>query len=74
MSTAESIGNQFGYICPKCKQGDDLSVVVQVWAKLFPDGTDADGDHEFDGPSSAKCGCGWGGKVSQLLRADDFED
>src|SRR6266852_4175107 len=34
MSTVESIGNQFGYLCPKCKQGDDLEIVGDIEPRL----------------------------------------
>jgi hypothetical protein len=45
MSNAESVGNQHGYLCPKCGKGDELTIfaTVSVKARLFPDGTDNDG-------------------------------
>jgi rubredoxin len=68
------LGNQFGYLCPKCKQGDKLSVVVQAWAKMLPDGTDADGDQEWDENSGASCGCGWEGKIRDLTKLPDEDE
>lgn len=71
---AETVGNQFGYLCPECHKGDELSVAAVVWAKLYPDGSDVEGDHEWDGNSAIVCGCGWSGKVHKLLKAVGFED
>ena len=72
-NTPETIGNQFGYLCPNCNQGDNLSVVALVSVELCPDGTDADGNHEWDDSSMASCSCGWQGKVSDFKQAENFE-
>jgi hypothetical protein len=75
-NTPETIGNQFGYLCPKCKQGDCLSVAATVWVGFEPYGTDAlDSNHEWGQESGAYCSnCDWHGVVSELERAENFED
>jgi hypothetical protein len=60
------LGNDFNYLCPKCKKGDNLSIEIKVWATLCPDGTDVEGqDHEWEDTSRAICKCGWEGTVSR---------
>jgi hypothetical protein len=74
-NTPDTIGNQFGYLCPECSKGDDLRVVASVSVKLMSDGTDnTDSDTEWDDASSACCGCGWGGHVKDFKQAENFED
>jgi hypothetical protein len=75
----EETGNQFGFICPECSQGDELDIVAQIWVRLFPDGSDPDEahntDHEWDDGSPAYCeACGWHGHVKDLLVIDEEED
>jgi hypothetical protein len=74
--TAEEIGNQHGFTCPECHQGDGLSISaeVQVMARLCPDGTDNDGgDTTWDDDSAAVCSCGWEGSVEKLVVEDVSE-
>lgn len=72
---AEELGNDHGLQCPKCNAGDSLSIEVLRWANLLPTGTDDEpGDTEWDDPSNAQCGCGWTGKVSELLTIELDED
>ena len=70
--TAEELGNQFGYKCPKCGRGDYLHITVTRSVALCPDGTDDDtGDTEWDEKSPASCGdCQWAGLVSALVTVE----
>ncbi len=60
--------------CPVCGNDGELDIVASVYVRLTTDGTDADesenGNHEWNTESSASCGCGWEGKVSQLSSAE----
>jgi hypothetical protein len=73
INTPETVGNQFGYLCPKCKQGDDLYVESRTVVGLCDDGTFDVGDQEWDGNSGARCGCGWAGRVDEFMEAENFE-
>lgn len=68
-------GNMFGLSCPKCGSEDRIDICIEVWARLTPDGTDADGPlnggHEWDGSSVAVCDCGWGGTVKELVETGE---
>jgi len=71
---SENIGNQFNYLCPKCKKGDQLSVVVSVWARLTWDGSETDGfEQEWDHASRAACKCGWNGIVEDFIVLSEGE-
>lgn len=69
-----TVREEWGVICPACRKDDGLEVTVKVWAKLSVDGTDAEGDHEWDSESPCVCACGWKGEVSQARAACDEED
>ena len=69
--TCEELGNQHGFKCPKCGQGDQLSIAAVQWHDLLPDGTDNHGDVEWDDDSVAKCNsCDWCGTVAQLKQVE----
>ena len=70
---SESIGNQHNYLCPNCKTGNQLQVVVSVWADLVHDGTTIDSNDEWDGASLARCACGWNGLVSDFIELPEGE-
>jgi RecJ-like exonuclease len=72
---SESIGNDFRFLCPKCKRGNQLSIEIKVWATLVPDGSDIEGqDHEWDSDNRASCKeCKWQGKVSDFVELPEGE-
>lgn len=47
-TNAQKLGNQFGLRCPTCLRGDDLRIVASTWVRLFPDGSESDGDQEWE--------------------------
>lgn len=56
--------NQFDMTCPECGDDSEIEVAALVWVKLVHDGTEADGDHEWDDDSPCRCNaCGFTGKV-----------
>jgi hypothetical protein len=74
VQTPETVGNQFGYLCPRCGQGNTLVVSAMIWVALLSDGTENDtSDTEFDRRSPARCRCGWTGKVGDFKQAENFE-
>ena len=71
--TCEELGNQHGFQCPKCGQGDRLSIAAVQWHDLLPDGTDNHGDVEWEDESPAMCNapdCGWHGTVADLKQVE----
>jgi hypothetical protein len=66
---SESLGNDFGYLCPACKRGDRLQILIPVWSDLTPDGHVIEpSDDEWDQESRARCGCeGFDGLVRELI-------
>ena len=72
MATSQEIGNQHGYLCPKCKSGESIRIAARVWADLLPDGADtSESDTEWTDTSNALCcDCLWEGKVSDLLTVE----
>lgn len=74
VTTAEEVGNQFGHLCPACNKGDGLTVNFIGTCRLFPSGTDDEGDHEWDSNSQAQCNCGWFGHVRDFKEVENFEE
>ena len=73
--TPDDLGNGFGYACPRCGSGEHVRVAATVWADLRPDGTDHDGDTEWEDSSAAMCGsCDWSGMVSDLVTIENFTE
>lgn len=73
--TAEEIGNSFGLTCPECKKGDNLRLAFNGLCSLTIDGTEDDGDHEWDNDSFAMCrNCDWQGTVRELGEEEVRDD
>jgi hypothetical protein len=58
-----SVAEAWGLRCPQCGDDENLNIQCSVWVKLFEDGTETDGDHDWDSNSPASCSCGWEGRV-----------
>jgi hypothetical protein len=75
VSTNEELGNQHGYQCPECGEGDGLHLQVMLWVSLLPEGTETDaGDTEWGDEDRARCDCGWKGQVKDLNELDADEE
>ena len=73
--TVSDVGNQHGYLCPKCDKGDSLYIAAVVTAALLPDGCDtSNSDTEWDEVSTAWCGCGWSGTTGEFTVVEVEED
>lgn len=64
-----SVSEEWNMICPQCGDDEELYVTFTGEAKLFPNGTEDDGDHEWDSRSKCRCGCGWEGTVKDCETA-----
>lgn len=59
-----TVREQWGMACPKCNCDDQLVVQVKTWATLSADGTEVEGDQEWNEDSCCSCdACGWTGVV-----------
>jgi hypothetical protein len=63
-----SVKNEWHMACPACGDDDQMDIGATVYVRLSVDGTDlmaaANGDHEWDGDSTALCcACGHAGTV-----------
>ena len=62
-----TVAHEYGLACPDCGGDDALQIVIKAWADISADGTDAEGDHEWDQASSCRCKhCGKTGSVSDF--------
>lgn len=64
----ELVRDLFEIACPQCGDDSKLRILIETWAPLSPDGTDAnDGEHHWDRRSSCACdGCNYLGSVSDF--------
>lgn len=68
-----SVRDEWGMACPACGEDDGLIIVARVECRLWPDGTEAEGGHEWEGSSPCRCDCGWTGKVADAEKAGSAE-
>jgi hypothetical protein len=74
MENSYDVGNQYGYLCPRCCKGDSLYIIALVTTALLPNGCDTtDSDTEWFDNSPAWCGCGWKGTTGQFTVIDLLE-
>ncbi|RUU76135.1 hypothetical protein [Mesorhizobium sp. M7A.F.Ca.MR.362.00.0.0] len=65
------MSNQFAMRCPECGDDAHIQVAALVWVKLVSDGTDADGDHEWDDESPCRCNsCDYTAKVINFTEGE----
>jgi|HubBroStandDraft_2_1064218.scaffolds.fasta_scaffold12374_8 predicted RNA-binding Zn-ribbon protein involved in translation (DUF1610 family) len=75
---SEHMGNDMNFLCPRCKKGTELRVMAFVQCHLTPEGSDVEGDHEWNQDSAAMCkggaqACNWIGHVSDLIKIEEGE-
>lgn len=49
--------------CPECGNRDNFHIDFTGTANVFDDGSDDEGDHEWEGRSPCRCDCGHTGTV-----------
>jgi hypothetical protein len=50
-----TVASEWAMYCPECGSDIGLDIVARVSVRLTPDGTDADGTHEWDDESPCTC-------------------
>lgn len=69
-----SVKDDWSMICPECKADDSLSVAALIWCDLSTDGTEPNGDHEWDDDAACRCNaCNWSGTVADARAASDMQ-
>lgn len=59
-----TVASEFDVCCPGCGSDEHMKVLISAYAELSVDGTDPDGDHDWDGESPIHCSaCNWHGHV-----------
>ena len=70
--TAHNLRTEHDLACPECGQAETLSIVVTCTAILSIDGTEVQGDHDWDDTSACFCDeCGHNGTVGVFRIATD---
>lgn len=63
----DNVRTLFEMACPSCGSDTHLMVVITAWAALSTDGTEPDGDHDWDDTSACRCdSCEYTGKVGDF--------
>ena len=70
--TAHNLRTEYDLACPECGQAETLSIVVTCTAILSIDGTEVQGDHDWDETSCCFCDeCGHNGLVGEFRITTD---
>lgn len=69
MSFPSDTKDAFGLSCPACGQADELCIMITTLARVTADGSEPQGDHEWDDTSYCRCpDCGHAGTVADFGR------
>lgn len=69
MTPSIDLRDAFELGCPACGQADHLQIVITTLARISPEGSDCEGDHEWDDGSYCRCPeCGHDGIVADFTR------
>ena len=55
MSDEQNLVDVFGLCCPACGQTDELRIMITTLARLTADGSEPEGDHEWEDTSYCDC-------------------
>ena len=55
MSQTNDLRYAFNLECPACGQARELVIMITTLARLTPDGSEPEGDHEWDDGSYCRC-------------------
>lgn len=67
MMHSSDLRDVFDLACPACGQAEHLLINITTLARVTADGTEPEGDHEWDDASYCRCPeCGRGGTVADF--------
>ena len=62
-----NLKDTFGLGCPACGQADELCIMITTLARVTADGSEPEGDHEWEDTSYCDCPeCGHAGVVADF--------
>jgi hypothetical protein len=57
--------------CPKCGQEDRFKIAATIFCLVTDDGSEAEGDHEWDDSSATRCvECGFSGELKDFRKPE----
>ena len=69
MSQPTDLHDVFDLGCPACGQANELVIMITTLARITPDGSEPEGDHEWDDTSYCRCTeCGHDGTVGDFTQ------
>lgn len=69
MNTSNDLHDVFDLRCPACGQANELIIMITTLARVTPDGSEPEGDHEWDDASYCRCPeCGLDGTVADFTQ------
>jgi hypothetical protein len=69
--TTRNLRSEYGMACPECGAAQTLTINIRCSAILSIDGSEAQGDHEWEPTSDCFCDeCGHNGVVADFCVAD----
>lgn len=70
MSQRNDLRDVFKIGCPACGQANQLVIMITTLSRVTPDGSEPEGDHEWDDASYCRCPeCGHDGTVAGFTQA-----
>lgn len=70
MNRSNDLCDVFKIGCPACGQADQLVIMITTLSRVTPDGSEPEGDHEWDDASYCRCPeCGHDGTVADFTQA-----
>lgn len=70
MNTSNDLHDVFDLGCPACGQANELIIMITTLARVTPDGSEPEGDHEWDDASYCRCPeCGLDGTVADFSQS-----
>lgn len=69
MTEEHDLRDVFDLCCPACGQADELIILITTLARVTPDGSEPEGDHEWDDTSYCRCpDCAHTGTVANFTQ------
>ncbi len=75
MNRSEDLSDLFELGCPACGQADHLQILITTLARITTEGSDPEGEHEWDDGSYCRCPeCGRDGIVADFRQKNSHAE